>query len=176
LSYVEDNLIAGEKAIYQTRLHWVVLLGPVVLGLLFGIPGLVFLVGAVVTIGDKSEAASGLGIMGLVALVIAATSIGLGIWQRAATEMAVTNKRVIIKTGLVSRKTVELLLGRVESIGVNESVLGRMLGYGTVVVRGTGGTPEPFDKVAHPLEFRRQVQQQIERSQEQRGEAVARAQ
>ena len=52
-----------------------------------------------------------------------------------------------------------------ESIGVEESVMGRMLGFGTVIIHGTGGTPEVFNIIAHPLEFRTQVQQQIEKSQ-----------
>jgi uncharacterized membrane protein YdbT with pleckstrin-like domain len=77
--------------------------------------------------------------------------------------MAVTNRRVVVKTGLASRKTIEMMLSKVESIEVSESTGGRMLGYGTVVVIGTGGTSEPFHKVAHPLEFRNQVQQQIEK-------------
>jgi uncharacterized membrane protein YdbT with pleckstrin-like domain len=77
--------------------------------------------------------------------------------------MAVTSRRVVIKTGLASRKTIEMLLNKVESIEVSETAFGRMLGYGTIVVIGTGGTPEPFHKVAHPLEFRSQVQQQIEK-------------
>lgn len=95
---------------------------------------------------------------GLIALI--------GHFVRAATEIAVTNKRVIVKTGLLTRRTVELLLSKVESIGVDESIWGRILGYGSVVVRGTGGTPEPFHRVGHPLEFGRQVQEQIEASQQ----------
>ena len=86
-----------------------------------------------------------------------------GMVRRNATEMAVTNRRVVIKTGLASRKTIEMLLNKVESIEVSETTAGRMLGYGTIVVIGTGGTPEPFHKVAHPLQFRSQVQQQIEK-------------
>jgi hypothetical protein len=54
-----------------------------------------------------------------------------------------------------------MMLTRVESIGVEETTFGRMLGYGSVVVRGTGGTPEPFLMIAHPHEFRRAVQEQI---------------
>lgn len=73
------------------------------------------------------------------------------------------NRRVVVKTGLVSRRTIELLLNKVESIEVNETPFGRMLGYGTIVLIGTGRTPEPFHQVAHPLEFRSQVQQQIEK-------------
>ena len=76
------------------------------------------------------------------------------------TELAVTTKRVISKRGLISRKTVELNLAKVEAIGVNQSILGRILGYGTVTVVGTGGTKEPFLYIASPLEFRRVVQAQ----------------
>ena len=60
------------------------------------------------------------------------------------------------------RKTIEMLLNKIETIEVNETVFGRTLGYGTIVVIGTGGTPEPFDRISHPLEFRSRVQQQIE--------------
>ena len=81
--------------------------------------------------------------------------------KRNATEMAVTNRRVLIKTGMGSRRTLDLMLSRVESIGVVETMWGRMLGYGNVVVHGTGGTPESFVLISHPQEFRRQVQQQI---------------
>jgi uncharacterized membrane protein YdbT with pleckstrin-like domain len=88
-------------------------------------------------------------------------AIGYGVAKRNATEMAVTDRRVLIKTGMGSRRTLDLMLSRVESIGVEETFFGRMLGYGSVVVRGTGGTPESFVMIAHPQEFRRSVQQQI---------------
>jgi uncharacterized membrane protein YdbT with pleckstrin-like domain len=76
--------------------------------------------------------------------------------------MAVTNRRVIIKTGLASRRSLEIMLAKVESIGVVEPTMGRILGYGTLTIHGTGGTPEPFSRIAHPSEFRREVQQQID--------------
>ena len=99
--------------------------------------------------------------VGAASLVVAATFFGVGLVRRNATEMAVTNKRVIVKSGLADRRTIELLLPRIESIAVEEPALGRLLGYGTVVVRGTGGTPEVFRQIARPLEFREQVQRQI---------------
>src|SRR5262244_599263 len=79
--------------------------------------------------------------------------------QRATSEFAVTNRRLIIKLGLISRRTVELNLSRVESIEVHQGVLGRLLDYGTISVNGTGGTIESFNAIAHPLEFRRAVLQ-----------------
>jgi uncharacterized membrane protein YdbT with pleckstrin-like domain len=76
------------------------------------------------------------------------------------TEMAVTNKRVIIKAGLISRRTIEMNLSKVENVGVDQGILGRMLNYGTITVVGTGGTKEPFKWVAAPLDYRRAVQEQ----------------
>ncbi len=166
MSYVEKNLIAGETVIYTTRLHWIVLLWPIVLGFLFGLPGLVLLARSFTGAGDKTGTSMPMLIAGLILLVVGGACIGAGLLKRNATEMAVTDKRVIVKVGVATRRTFELLLSKVESIGVEESMTGRILGYGTVVVRGTGGTPEPFDRVAHPIEFRKQVQQQIEKSQE----------
>jgi uncharacterized membrane protein YdbT with pleckstrin-like domain len=94
-------------------------------------------------------------------IVVAAIVFGVGLIRRNATEMAVTNKRVIVKTGLADRRTIELLLTRIESIAVEEPAMGRLLGYGTVIVRGTGGTPEIFPQISHPLQLREQVQRQI---------------
>ena len=164
MSYVESHLVPGETVIYETRLHWIVMLGHIVTGcLLLGLPGAVLLYYAASQTGIESN---NLHIMeggGVVLLVCGVVTILMGIVRRNATEMALTNRRVVIKTGLVSRKTIEMLLNKVESIEVSETVLGRTLGYGTIVVIGTGGTPEPFDRVARPLEFRSRVQQQIEK-------------
>jgi Bacterial PH domain len=167
LSYVEKNLVEGETLLYQTRHHWIVLLGPALLSLLLGVLGLGLLGESIASMAGKSQAsgssgsnAGGLGIIGLVLLVAAAGTVAYGIAKRNATEMAVTNKRVLIKTGLASRRTLDVMLSRVESIGVEETVIGRLLSYGTVVVRGTGGTPEAFVMIDHPQEFRRAVQEQ----------------
>ncbi len=81
---------------------------------------------------------------------------------RGTSEFAVTNRRVIIKVGLVSRRTVELNLEKVESIGVDQTILGRIFGYGTIVVVGTGGTREPFPSIADPMGFRRAVSEATE--------------
>jgi uncharacterized membrane protein YdbT with pleckstrin-like domain len=75
-----------------------------------------------------------------------------------SSEFAVTNKRVIIKVGVLRRRTVEMLNTKVEAVAVNQSILGRILGYGNIVVTGTGGTNEPFTGISSPLEFRRAVQ------------------
>ncbi len=163
MSYVEKHLIAGEKVVYTTGLHWVVLLGPAVLSLLFGALGVALLVGSATNHGAQPASSAAMMAGGVISLVVAAICIVTGILKRNATEMAVTDKRLVIKVGVAGRRTLELLLQKVESIAVEESLMGRVLGYGTVIVHGTGGTPEPFDLMAHPIEFRKQVQQQIEK-------------
>jgi uncharacterized membrane protein YdbT with pleckstrin-like domain len=165
MSYVEKHLIEGETIVYETRLHWIVLIVPILLGLLFGLAGVAMFVLSAQAASGKSAASESMTIIGAILLVLALFFIARGILVRNATEMTVTNKRVFVKVGMAARRTIELLLSRVESIGVEESVMGRMLGYGTVIVHGTGGTPEIFNMIAHPLEFRTQVQQQIEKSQ-----------
>lgn len=166
MSYVEKHLIEGETIVYATRLHWIVLVVPILLGLLFGLTGAGMLVLSAQTAADQTVAHESMTVIGAIFFVVALIFIARGILVRNATEMTVTNKRVFVKVGLAARRTVELLLSRVESIGVEESVMGRMFSYGTVIVHGTGGTPEIFNMIAHPLEFRTQVQQQIEKSQE----------
>jgi uncharacterized membrane protein YdbT with pleckstrin-like domain len=79
--------------------------------------------------------------------------------DRISSEFAITNRRVIIKVGLVSRRTFEMNLSKIESVNVDQSLLGRMLGYGTISLIGTGGSKETFGDIAAPLEFRRQFQQ-----------------
>jgi uncharacterized membrane protein YdbT with pleckstrin-like domain len=75
------------------------------------------------------------------------------------SEFGITNKRLIIKTGILSRKTLELNLSKIESVNVNQSILGRILGYGNIGVIGTGGTKEYFVSIKNPLEFRRKFQE-----------------
>jgi uncharacterized membrane protein YdbT with pleckstrin-like domain len=78
--------------------------------------------------------------------------------EMSTSEFALTNKRLIIKIGLISRRTLEINLQRLESINIDQGIFGRMLGYGTVIVIGTGGTRMAYDNVANPSEFRRQYQ------------------
>lgn len=169
MSYIEKHLIAGETVVYTTRLHWIVLLGPLLLGLLFLLVGSLvaaLLVRLSTNINSRNDASSPLAAAGVILLVVGVACIVWGVFKRNATEMAVTDKRVVIKVGLLRRRTIELLLSQVESIVVEESMMGRILGYGDVALRGTGGTPETFNPVDHPIEFRKQVEQQIEKWQE----------
>jgi len=158
LDYIEQNLITGETVRYRTGLHWIVLLWPCGFGALVGLMGLGLLSGGLFAKNGGEFVVSGLAVA-----FIGAGLCGLGWLFRSSAEFAITNKRVILKRGILKRRTAEMFLNKIESIGVDQSLVGRMLGYGIITVRGTGGTFEPFDTVSHPLEFRRQVQEQIDR-------------
>ena len=151
MSYVEKNLIPGEELVYQTGLHWIVLFWPVVFAIAIAGTGIASFLWR-----------PSLMIVGIAFLPMAILILMFAVFMRNATEMAVTNRRVIIKTGIASRRSLEIMLAKVESIGIDEPTWGRILGYGSVTIHGTGGTPEPFHRIAHPAEFRREVQQQID--------------
>ena len=160
MGYIESNLVPGETLAYKTGCHWVVMFWPLVGGAILGFVGFAFFAGGWMATrnGGRYEGAM---VWGGLALFGAAALIAGGIIRRFATEVAVSNRRVLIKAGLLSRRSIEVLLPKVESIGVDESFVGRILGYGSVIVRGTGGTFETFDKIARPNELRRQVQGQL---------------
>ena len=167
MSYITKNLVAGETLLFQTRHHWVVLLGPLFVSLVLAVPGVGLLADAGFEKSGNGVHAldsltpEALALIGALLLLGALATLVYGLTKRNATEMAVTNKRVLIKTGITNRRSLDLMLSKVESISVEETFVGRMLGYGSVMVRGTGGTPESFVLIAQPQKFRQSVQQQI---------------
>ncbi len=162
MGYVQNNLNPGERILYATRLHWIVLWRSIFIEAIFTAAGLALLVWAATDKHTERGQAQAAGIAGLALILFGSIILGVAVIRRNATEMAVTNKRIIIKVGFLTKRTIELFLAKVESVGVEQTLLGRMMGYGSLTVRGTGGTNEPFSHVANPLEFRRQVQHQIE--------------
>ena len=154
MSYLEKVLQPDEKIVYQAKVHWVVYLPPFI-WLAYGMPYLAF------GMSERSvgmvKADPSLIVWGLVFEVL-----GLTLWIRAwitrnFTELAVTTLRVVAKIGFIRRHTWEVNNAKVEGVRVKQSVLGRILGYGTVTVRGTGIGIAPIRKVDDPLEFRKHV-------------------
>ena len=72
-----------------------------------------------------------------------------------SVELAVTTKRVMVKHGFIKRQTVEMNLNKVESIQVEQGVLGRMFNFGTLVIAGTGASHAPLAGIADPMGFRK---------------------
>ena len=75
------------------------------------------------------------------------------------TEFAVTTRRIVAKEGWLARRTIELNFDKVESVGVDQGVIGRLLNYGTIIVTASGGTREIFPHVADPMALRKAVQE-----------------
>jgi uncharacterized membrane protein YdbT with pleckstrin-like domain len=145
MGYVDSQLLPGENVLYRSKLHWQVFLFPGLFAVILALASIVLVVG-----GAKG--------FGLFLLVPAGFLILAPFIKRANSEFAVTNKRIVVKLGFFTTRTVELLHSKVETISVNQGLLGKMLGYGDIVVTGSGGTREEFKAVAKPLELRRAVQ------------------
>ena len=155
MSYVEKHLMPGEQIEYRANLHWLV----------FILPTLLFIAAIWLFFSLGGSIAKFLALI----LIVGALVTGLhAVIERMTSEFAVTNKRVLIKTGLIRRHSLETLLTKIESIGVAQSILGRILGFGTIVISGTGGSKEPFHRIANPMMFRRRVQEQIATMEERR--------
>jgi uncharacterized membrane protein YdbT with pleckstrin-like domain len=147
MSYVQRVIQPGETLIYATRLHWLVYARA--LGLLIAAA---VLAGIAAHAENELRMALWAGAGGLFVLA-AVAGIAAGL-RRATTELAVTDHRVIYKRGIVGRYTIEMARSKVESVDVVQSFPGRVFNYGTILVRGTGGTLEPFRNVQDPLRLR----------------------
>ena len=102
MSYVDKNLIPGESILYRTGLHWVVLVWPLLLAEVLGVPATYVVL---MLMKSRSAYSDPAGLVGLCVSVLGVTAVLAGILRRSTTEMAVTNKRVVVKTGILSRRT-----------------------------------------------------------------------
>lgn len=162
MSYVDENLVPGESIAYRAQLHWVVVAPALIGGTLLDLIGVGLLVAGLMARGHGGQATMPLVFIGMALLLMGSLWVAAGFVRWRATEITVTNRRVFIKTGILNRHTTEILLAKVESVSIEESLSARMGGFGRVTIHGTGGTPEVFERIARPHEFRRQVQIQIE--------------
>lgn len=125
-SYIESSLGRSERIVYKAQVSWLSQFW----GIVFGILLLMWVIG--------------------ILLIVSA------VLNVMTTELALTNKRVIAKFGFIRRQTIELNINRIESISVNQGFWGRIFNYGSIVVRGTGGSHAPIPYIAWPMEFRQQ--------------------
>jgi uncharacterized membrane protein YdbT with pleckstrin-like domain len=162
MAYIQNNLIEGESVLYHAHLHWVALLRHILVVLTLCAVAVVLTYFAYQD--PPPDNADTMKKISYILISLSLIPIVAGAIKRSSREYAVTNKRVVMQDGAIQRNTEEMFLNKIESIGVDQSITGRMLGYGTVTIRGTGGSFEPFPLVAAPLELRRQIQQQIGKS------------
>jgi uncharacterized membrane protein YdbT with pleckstrin-like domain len=149
--YIDDILQPGEKVLYSTNAHWVFYLPAI--GAWIAALALLVLSRTTTTEGLILLCLSAAAVMALAALYWTAKA-----WfHRWTTETDVTNLRVVHKSGFIKRRTFEMALDKVESVDVNQSILGRILNYGDVTILGVGEGKETISTIASPLDFRNHI-------------------
>jgi uncharacterized membrane protein YdbT with pleckstrin-like domain len=149
MSYLDKILQPDEKVLVIGKKHWIIYLpgiGVLVLAILIELIGNLFPHLAF--------------ILQIVALIVALAAIVLLFrewFDQWNTEIVVTNRRVVYKRGFISRFTREMNMEKIESVAVDQTLLGRLLGYGTVDVRGTGAGLEQLRGIASPLALRNAI-------------------
>jgi uncharacterized membrane protein YdbT with pleckstrin-like domain len=168
MSYVNDNLMPNEKVQYTASVHPAIFLPSIIsflITLAFFIYGLSNM-GTVNQIGSPSTQINPISTIMLCVTIFLFPYTILVFLQAliviSTTEFAVTNRRVIAKTGFIRRHTLEMLLSKIESVSVRQGILGRMINFGTVTVIGTGGTRESFSAIIDPIGVRKNINQIIE--------------
>jgi len=134
--YAQDTRAGNEQIVYETKLHWIMFWWLIPLYLT------AYFIG-----GGYGQALAG------VAFIF---TIGYGI-KYATSEFTITSMRLIVKVGWISRRTMEMNINKVESVAVDQSILGRIFSYGTITITGTGSTHESFSGIAHPIRMRKAV-------------------
>lgn len=151
MSFIEKNLALNEKIVYTTGLHWWVYLKNILLIVL----GIIFVRSSGGT-GSASSLGAFIVLVGIIGLIYA-------FLVSKSSEFAITNKRVILKTGMLKRKLIELQLNKAEGLRVEQGIIGRIFNFGSIKIT-SGGVNESFSPLAKPFEFKKQVNNAIEGS------------
>lgn len=148
MKYIDEVLQPGEKIVFSSTLSWAVYFPSIFLWLI-----------ALLLLGVGSALQpSGVWLVSSVVVALLAFSSGLKAWlRRWTTEIDVTDRRVVYKRGFIRRHTVEMNMDKVESVDVDQSMLGRIFDYGDIIIRGTGAGIEPLRGIDSPLAFRNAV-------------------
>jgi uncharacterized membrane protein YdbT with pleckstrin-like domain len=146
--YIDEILQPDEKVLYSTNAHWI-----------FYLPAIfAWILALALFILSRRAGTDGwtlLYLIGSAAIALAALYWTLTAWfHRWTTETDVTNRRVVHKTGFIKRRTFEISLDKVESVDVNQSIMGRIFDYGDVTIKGVGEGRETISTIASPLVFR----------------------
>jgi uncharacterized membrane protein YdbT with pleckstrin-like domain len=134
-AYVESSLLPGEKIVAEAKLHWAIFIGPLLL-FLFGL---------------LTGPAKG------IFIALALFWAGYRFLIYSTTELAVTSKRVIAKSGILRRNVVDVSNSKIEGVTYHQGIIGRVFGYGSVLVRGTGVGQVPIPFIEHPEFFKHEV-------------------
>ncbi len=163
MRYIHKTLLEDEQIVYMTHPHWIVF-----------VPSVFIFVIALILFGfGPNVPGFNLRIHGFTLYEIISLACGLYALLRFAltyityhsSEYGVTNKRVLMKTGWIQRNAMEIFLEKIEGVHVDQTIMGRIFKYGSVIIIGTGGSKDPFVNVPNPLHFRKLVQQEMDYSE-----------
>jgi len=143
---INEQLSAGEEVVYRAKMHW----------LRYGKAALCLGYGGYLWLMTQAS------VVGPILVLVGALLGGYAFLDVLTAEFVVTNRRVFLQRGILRRQSVEVLLGKVESMVVDQTLLGRLLDYGSIYPGGAGGTKQPFKLIANPLAFRHRVNAEIE--------------
>jgi uncharacterized membrane protein YdbT with pleckstrin-like domain len=146
MKFLTTHLQLGEEVKYRARIHIFLFLQPAIL---LGVGFMCYFDSISIT-----------HYLGVTLLFLGLVSLVQRVFVKIGSIYVVTNRRVIIKTGVISRRTVELVLAKCEGIQVTQDILGRIFGYGSIVVT-TGGSTNCYYYVAKPFRFKRVINMQI---------------
>ena len=149
--YIDDILQPGERVLYSTNAHWIFFL-PAIIGWI--VAGVLLVLSGMVPAGPSVLICLSLAAISAIAALYKTATAWFHRWT---TETDVTNFRVVHKTGFVKRQTFEMSVDKVESVDVDQSILGRILNYGDVTVLGVGEGGKTLDTIASPLSFRNAI-------------------
>ena len=147
-SYTTATLQANERPLHHTTIHWMALMGSI-----FGAAlALIFIVPIAMFASWKAYYWAWLLLL-IPVFILLAAAVGV-----KTSELVITDRRVLIKVGFIRRHTFEMFISKIESVAVYQGMMGRIFNYGTVEIRGTGGSAESFSTIADPLQFRDAIQ------------------
>ena len=148
MSYLKHVLQPGETVRYRGSLHWILYLAALPWAILGA---------AIIIVSLSTDRFAAWWIAGAI-MLLAALLMTLRAWfHRWTTEVLVTDRRVIYARGFIQRHTVEINMDKIESVDVDQSIMGRTFNYGDVTIRGTGQTFEPLRQIDRPIAFRNEV-------------------
>lgn len=148
MGYAKDNLSKGERIIYTTNLHWVIFVESVV----------ILLTGFLIIFLAYEYKAYYIDYLSYGVLLFGGFRFFMQVIRHRSSEFAVTTGRVIIKVGVIKQSSLAMPLSKVESIEIDQNILGQMLGYGTINITGTGSAESKFELITNPAKFRRKMQ------------------
>lgn len=157
MSYIKDNLMPNEKILYTAQVNAAIFMP----GALSFIGMIFFFISAMAT---KDNMATKI-LLIFIAIMFLIMTLKLSIEAAITimtTELAITNRRVIAKTGFIHRNTIEILISKIESVKIYQNIIGRIMNFGTVTITGTGGTRESFQAIIDPTTAKKRINQIIE--------------